>query len=137
MPGLDGFGTQFQRGDGADPEVFTAIGNVLSVSGPSRSRATLDMSSQDSPDQYNEFLGGFVNGGEVSFDVNYDPAKHDSLNEDFHDPLPRNYKIVFPDDATTTWAFKAVMTAFEPTAPHDDKMTASLSFQVSGKPTIS
>ncbi|MEU6295006.1 phage tail tube protein [Streptomyces erythrochromogenes] len=137
MAGLDGFGTQFQRGDGAGPEVFTAVADVTNVSGPGLSRETIDVTSHGSPNAYMEFIGGLKDGGEVSIDVNYDPGNHDALIDDFDDDAPRNYRIVFPDADTTTWAFKAVMTGFEPEAPYDDKLAATLTFKVSGKPTIS
>ncbi|NUP21612.1 MAG: outer capsid protein Hoc [Streptomyces sp.] len=137
MAGIDGFGTQFKRGDGAGPEVFTALANVTNVSGPGLSRETIDVTAHDSPDQWMEFIGGLKDGGEVSLDVNYDPADHDALIADFDDDAPRNYQVVFPDVDTTTWAFKAIMTGFEPEAPYDDKLAATLTFKVSGKPTIS
>ncbi|MFC8494709.1 phage tail tube protein [Streptomyces sp. NPDC057235] len=137
MAGIDGFGTQFKRGDGAGPEVFTALANVGSISAPSLTRKTIDVTAHDSPDAWGEHVGGVKDGGEVSFDVHYDPAQHDVLISDFNDEDPRNYKIVFPDDAATTWSFAAVMTGFKATAPVDDKLSASLTFKLSGKPTLS
>ena len=137
MAGIDGFGTQFKRGDGGGPEVFTAIADATGISGPGLSRETLDVTSHQSPEQWMEFVGGLKDGGEVSVDVNYDPANHDALIADFDDDEPRNYQLVFPDPDETTWAFSAILTGFEPDAPYDDKLSASLTFKVSGKPTIS
>ncbi len=54
---------------------------------------------------------------------------------DFADALPRNYKVVWPG-TLGSWAFAAILTNFEPEAPHDDKLAASATFKVSGKPTI-
>jgi len=136
MAGLDGFGAQLKRGDGAGPEVFTAIADPTSISGPGLSRETIDVTSHGSVDGWMEFLGGLKDGGEVSIDVNYDPANHDFLVDDFEDAAPRNYQIVFPDPDETTWSFGAILTGFEPEAPYDDKLAASLTFKVSGKPTI-
>ncbi|MCY0961574.1 phage tail tube protein [Streptomyces sp. H27-H5] len=137
MSGINGFGTAFQRGDGAGPEVFTSIADTTNISGPGLSRETIDVTSHSSPDAWMEFIGGLKDGGEVSLDVNYAPAMHDVLIGDFDDVDPRNYRVVFPDPDTTTWSFKAVMTGFESEAPYDDKLAASLTFKVSGKPTIS
>ncbi|WP_436772070.1 phage tail tube protein [Yinghuangia sp. YIM S09857] len=136
MSGLDGFGTQFLRGDGAGPEVFTALANVTNVSGPGLSRETIDVTAHDSPDGWMQFLGGLKDPGEVTVDVNYDPAEHDVLIADFGDDEPRNYRIAFPDPGTTTWTFGGIMTGFEPDAPYDDKLTASLTFKVTGPPTL-
>jgi predicted secreted protein len=81
-----------------------------------------------------EFVGGLKDPGECSADVNYQPDEHDDLVSDFEDTVPRNYKIVFPDG--TTWTFGALLTGFEPDAPYDDKLAATLTWKVTGKPTI-
>jgi predicted secreted protein len=136
MPGINGFGTQLTRGDGSTPEVFTAIANVTTIKGPDMKRDTIDVTAHNSVDAWQEFVGGLKNAGEVSLDVNYDPASHDDLVADFEDTDPRNYKMVFPTSPPVTWAFGAVLTEFNTEAPYDDKLSASITLQVSGKPTI-
>ncbi|MFD0344007.1 phage tail tube protein [Streptomyces sp. NPDC127117] len=136
MAGINGFGVALKRGDGAATEVFAAIADITNLTGPGLSRTTVDVTSHDSPNAYMEFVGGLKDGGEVSADINYQPAVHDVLVDDLDDDEPRNYKIVFPDEAKTTWSFKALLTGFEPSAPYDDKLSASLTLKVSGKPTI-
>ena len=136
MAGLDGFGTLLKRGDGEAVEVFTAIANATNISGPGLARNTIDVTAHDSPDRHMEFVGGLVDPGEVSIDVNYAPVDHDTLVADLQDEDPRNYQLVFPTTPAATWAFAAVMTGFEASAPYDDKLTATLTFKVSGKPTI-
>ncbi|NWN89183.1 MAG: outer capsid protein Hoc [Micrococcaceae bacterium] len=135
MSGLDAFGTTLSRGDG-DPttETFTPIANITSLTPPGISRETLDVTAHDSPNGYMEFLGGLKDPGEVSFDVNYDPSEHDMLVGDFEEDLPINYEVAFPDG--TVWAFGAILTAFEPDAPYDDKLTASMTLKVTSKPEI-
>ncbi|MFI6105845.1 phage tail tube protein [Streptomyces sp. NPDC051310] len=135
MAGLDAFGTQLQRGDGAGSEVFTAIAAVTNITPPGIERETYDVTAHDSADGWREHIGGLKDGGEVSIDINYDPREHDVLVADFDDTEPRNYKIVWPG-SLGSWAFAAILTAFEPEAPHDEKLAASLTFKVSGKPTI-
>lgn len=135
MAGLDAFGTQLQRGDGATPEVFTPLANVTDITPPGLERETYDVTAHDSEDAWREFIGGLKDGGEVELDLNYDPREHDSLIADFSDAVPRNYKVVWPG-TLGNWTFKAVITGFEPEAPHDDKLAASVTYKVSGKPTI-
>lgn len=136
MSGLDGFGAKLMRGDGASPETFTEIADPTDISGPGLSRDTIEVTSHGSPNQYKEYVGGLKDGGEVSVDINYQPALHDLLVDDLDDDAPRNYELHFPDPDLTVWAFAAVMTGFEPDAPHDDKLAATVTFQVSGKPVI-
>ncbi|MEV8552560.1 phage tail tube protein [Streptomyces glaucescens] len=135
MAGLDAFGTQLERGDGAGTEVFTAIANVTNITPPSIERETIDVTAHDSPDGWREHVGGLKDGGEVEIELNYDPREHDVLVADFEDDAPRNYRIVFPG-TLGQWAFKAIMSGFESQAPHDDKLSATVTFKVSGKPTI-
>lgn len=135
MAGLDAFGTILRRGNGATPtEVFAALANITNISGPGHSRETLDVSAHDSPNQYRQFLGGIKDAGEVSLDVNYDPGVHDILLDDLDDEDPRNYEIEYPDG--TVHAFAAILTGFESTAPFDDKLSATITFKVNGKPEV-
>jgi len=136
VAGIDGRGTTLQRGDGADPEVFTAIANVTSIEGPQMERETIDVTAHDTPNGWMEFVGGLKDAGEVELEINYDPAEHDALVADFDDEEPRNYRLVFPDSAATTWQFKAILTEFSVEAPYDDKLVANVTFKVTGKPVL-
>lgn len=135
MAGLDAFGTKFQTEDSVTPGTFIDIANVTNIKLPSIERETLDVTAHDSADGYQEFLGGLKNGGEVSFELNYDPTKHDVLVADMDSSAPKNYQITFPG-TLGMWTFTAVMTGFSPEAPYDDKLSAEVSYQVSGKPTL-
>jgi predicted secreted protein len=140
MSGRDGFGTLFQRATNITPgTTFETIANVTSISGPERKRETIDVTAHDSPGGWMEFLGGLKDGGEVSLDVNYDPAEttHD-LDDDFDDVDPRNYRIVIlpGTEDEWTWTFKAVLTTLGDEFPYDDKMARSMTVKVTGKPTL-
>lgn len=133
MAGLDAYGTQLKRSaDGGT--TFTAIANVTSFSGPAAERETYDVTAHDGADNFRNFVGGLANGGEVSVEVNYDPNDHDTLYGDLSAASPLDYKMSSP--AGEEWAFKAIMTGFEREFPVDDKMTATITWQVSGKPTL-
>lgn len=116
--------------------MFTALANVTSIEGPGIERETIDVTAHNTVDAYMEFVGGLKDGGEVEVEVNYEPALHDALIADFDDTDPRNYQLVFPDVAATTWSFAAILTEFSPEAPYDDKLAAGITLKVSGKPTI-
>lgn len=140
MSGRDGFGTQFRRATTLSPgNVFETIANVTNVGGPSRSRETIDVTSHDSPGQWMEFIGGLKDGGEISLDINYDPAEatHD-LDDDFDDTTARNYQVVILPDTEDeyTWSISGVMTGLEDEFPYDDKMARTMTIKVSGKPTL-
>jgi predicted secreted protein len=136
MAGFSAYGTQFQRGDGGEPEVFTTVGEATNISGPELERETIDVTSHDSPDRFREWVGGLVDGGEVTFEVNWDPAIHVPLQDDFDDPLPRNYQIVLPTVPGGTFAFAGFITGMSHEFPHDGKMAAEFTFKISGKPVF-
>lgn len=131
MAGEDGFGTQLQRFNGS---TFEAIASMTGLSGPGIKRATIDVTAHDSPDGWQEFLGSIKNGGEVGADINRRPGTHDVLVEDFDDTDPRTYRIEWPSG--TAWTFDAILTGYEPDSPYDDKLSASLTWQVTGKPVV-
>src|SRR5690349_24786399 len=140
MSGRDGFGTLFQRATGAAPgTTYETIANVTNISGPERKRETIDVTAHDSPGGWMEFLGGLKDGGEISLDVNYDPAEttHD-LDDDFDDTEPRNYQIVIlpGTDDEWTWTIKGILTTLGDEFPYDDKMARSMTVKVTGKPTL-
>lgn len=138
MSGRDAFGTLFQRGDDAGA-IFTTIAGVTNISGPQRKRETIDVTSHDSPDQWMEFIGGLKDGGEISLDINYNPADdtHD-LDDDFDDDALRSYRVVLLPDTEDefTWTISGVMTELSDEFPYDDKMSRSMTIKVSGKPTL-
>lgn len=136
MAGFSAFGTQFQRGDGADPEVFETIAEATNISGPELDRDTIETTSHDSPNRFREWVGGLVDGGEVTFEVNWDPSLHVTLVDDFQDPLPRNYQILLPDPPGGTWEFSGFITGMSHEYPHDDKMSAEFTFKISGQPVF-
>lgn len=138
MAGVKAFGTALSRSDMASSPTFTDVANIMSgPDGPSLSKDIIDVTAHDSPNEYREKLGGLRDGGQVTFDINWDPAEttHQPLITDFHDDdTPRDYMITYPDTSTVT--FSAIVSGFEPGAPHDDKLTASVTMDVSGKPTF-
>lgn len=140
MAGRDGFGTLFQRATTISPgTTYETIANVTNISGPERTRETIDVTAHDSPDGWMEFIGGLKNGGEVSLDINYDPAEatHD-LDDDFDDAEPRNYRIVILPDTEDeyTWQLKGILTTLGDEFPYDDRQQRSMTIKVTGKPTL-
>ena len=137
MAGLDAFGASLERSDMESVPTFTEVANVTSISGPSISRNVYDVTAHDSVDAYMEFIGGLKDGGELSFDLNWDPGDqtHEGLFSDLDDLVPRDYKLVLPNDIAE-FAFEAILTAFEVGLPVDDKLTAAVTYKITGAPTL-
>lgn len=136
MAGNDGFGVVLEREVTPGGGTYAAIANIASLTGPSIEREQIDVTAHDSPDQWEEFVFGIKRSGEIEVELNYDPTVHDTLLDDFASSDPRGYRIVWPDDAATTWSLQAGLVGFEPEAPHDDKLSATATFKVSGPPAF-
>ncbi|NPU63387.1 outer capsid protein Hoc [Bradyrhizobium sp. 83012] len=134
-----GFGTLFKTGNGAVPEIFTTLAEVTNITPPAMARDTVDVTHELSPEAWREFIAGLKDGGEVSVEMNFVPGQSDAAALMAELALSgsaalKNRQIVFPDGSV--FAFAAILTAYEPDAPIDDKMSASVTFKVSGKPTL-
>lgn len=134
-----GYGTTFSTGDGASPEVYTELAEVTKITPPNISRDAVEATHMKSPNAWREFIAGLKNGGDVSLEINYDP--NGAAATSFMAELglsgvnaKKNRKITFTDG--TVWSFKGILTAFEPDAPIDDRMVASVTFKVTGEPTF-
>lgn len=135
MAGIDAFGTEWQIGDGGGPEVFTAVADVTNIGVLDAQAETLDVSSHDSAGQWREFVGGMKDAGELSMELNYDPAVHGTIFDLLGGP-ETNMKIVLPDAGAAEVDFAAIVTGFEAGAPFDDKLTASVTLKLSGAVVI-
>ncbi len=73
--GKDGLGTTIKMGNGASPEVFSQIANVVTLDGPGETMATIDATHLLSPGFYMEKVAGLLDGGQVTLMLQFDPAQ--------------------------------------------------------------
>ena len=133
-----GHGTTFQINTSVadSPDSWVTIAEVVSVTPPSLSRDAIDATHSTSPNKWREFIPGLRDGGEVTLEVNFIPAGigTSTILATFTSDDKVFARINFPDSPVTTWEFQAFITAFEPDAPFDDKMSATVTFKLSGEP---
>lgn len=129
-----GFGCDFQRGAG-DPLVYTTVGEVIDISLPELTRDTKDATHYKSPDRFKEYIAGLRDGGEFGCTIQFTtPADLTALLADFMVDTAIPYRHVFPDD--THWDFSGIMTKVGAAVPMEERMTAELTFKISGKPAF-
>lgn len=134
-------GTKIQMGNGASPEVFTTIAQVVDISGPALKDDVLDVTNHGSTGGWKEFIGGLKEGGSITLKLNYDPAEttHDASTgflADFKNSTVRNYKLIFPDTGNTTWNLTGIVEHATPKAPVAGKLEQDVSIRVTGQPTL-
>lgn len=134
-----GFGTILKIGNGATAEVFTAVSEVVNITGPGESLETIDATHMQSPSNYREFIPSLLDSGEVTLDLNFLPgtAGQTVIRTALTGRTKKNWKLVFTDSALTTYKFAGYVTAFEPSAQIDDKLSASCTIKVTGPVTLS
>ena len=129
------YGTLLKRG-------ATTIAQVTNLSGPGISLDTEDVTSMDSTGAWEEVVGTILRSGEVTADIVYDPAAATHKNASgglLYDLISRTaqtYSITFSDTAASVWSFSALVTGFEPSAPVDGALTASVTLKLTGAPTL-
>lgn len=114
----------------------TAIAQVSSISGPSLAADTVDVTTHDSSDAWEEVAITILRTGELTLELVYDPAIHTTLLALYETKTLEDYELQFPDDAHTAFQFDAYITAFEPSAPVDGALTASMTVKITGVPTL-
>jgi len=133
---FSGVGTTFRRATGASSSagsVFETIAEVNSISGPNKTRGTIDVTSLDSVGGYKEFIASFRDAGEVSLEMNFTRDGYDDLNDDFESDSSVEYRIVLPDTGATQFDFTGYVTGLSMAIPMDDKVTASVSIKITGQ----
>jgi predicted secreted protein len=122
-------------------EVFTTIAQVKNISGPGMSLDVEDVTTHDSTGSWEEVVATVLRSGEVTLDLVWDPASAThgwgiGLLAVMPRRATRNFQVIFPDTGATTWSFAAEVTGFEPDAPHDGALTASVSLKLTGSVTL-
>ena len=109
--------------------------DLLSISGPSVNASTIDTTSMGSTER--SFLGGNIDGGDITFDIAFDPTggTHKALTADLLTSTNATvFDITWSDSASTTGT--GILTGFSVTGSMDDKLTASATIKCSGAVTF-
>ena len=106
------------------------LGEILSIEPPNPSREVIDTSHMASANNARTFKpGDLVDWGELTAEISFHPSESPPITG-----AEEQVVITFPD--TTTWTFQGFMSAYEPSVPLEDKMTATVTIKVSGPVTI-
>lgn len=127
---ISGVGTKFRRWDSVAGE-WVDVSEITNITGPDKSRGTINVTNLDSIDGYMEFIAGMRDGGSVNLSMNYTRAGYDLMNDDFEDDELQNYEILLPDD--TSLEFQGLVVTVPMTIPYDDKISMDVEIKVSKK----
>lgn len=130
---IAGVGTKFRRWNGSN---WVDLAEINSITGPNKSRDTIETTSLDSTDGYRTFIGGFRDGGTVALPMNFTRDTYELMNTDFESDVLQNYEILLPDAESTSFEFEALVTELGLGIPTDDKVSADVTLKISGQVTI-
>ncbi len=120
----------------------TVYAQVVSISGPGLSVDVHDVTSHDSTSAWEESVVGVKRSGDIVLEIIYDPADATHKNSsggllfDFDARTAIAFTLEFPDSATTEWTGSGFVTGFEPSAPVDGALTASVTIKPTGVWTL-
>ena len=117
----------------------TAIGDIVSLSAPSITVATIDTTNIASI--YRTFLGGTIDSGSMSIECMYDPneagsAKLEAEWEATASAAPQSKECVITFSDGSTYTFSAILGGMQASAAIDAVVTASVELKVTGAITV-
>jgi predicted secreted protein len=134
---IPGQGVILKRGDGAGPEVFTAVAEIKSWS-LSQSRAERNPTHITSTNV--ESKPGLLDPGELKISGNLlpDDTTHTALRTDFENGVAaRNWQLILTDATPSTLAITAWVKSLEISGEVDGDVPFSATLRLTAKPTWS
>lgn len=103
------------------------LAEILEVTGPSMTRESIPSSHMGTTNDHTFLVAKLVDGGELTVSIAYDPSEVPPIHED-----PETVTLTFPDSSAATKTFTGFMTAFEMSAPLEERATASCTIKATG-----
>ena len=133
---ISGMGTLFQRTSGTtSPYSYTTIAEILTTTGPDKSRATINVTNMDSAGQ-EELIAGIKSSGTVTLTMNFIEAQYSLLDTDYNSAVARHYKIIYNDTGLTEQVFVGFVTKLSTATKIDGQVMADVTVTVSSSVTL-
>ncbi len=131
---IRGKGALLKMGDGAVPEVFTAVAEVGDLPFPTLDYSEEEVTHQESPNDAEESIPTLQVGTTLQVPVNWLPQNptHLALLAAYKTRTTVNWQFMFPDAAVTTWPFSAWVKTISGNAPLKGKLAGSITLKISG-----
>ncbi len=115
---------------------WASVGEVTTITGPSMSRETIDVTSLASTGGYREYIAGFRNPGTLSFTMNFTRSDYAAMKVDFEADVAKDYELILPDSDKTSLEFSALVTELPLNLDPGSQITCNVSFQITGQITV-
>lgn len=111
-------------------------GEVNDITPPSNSVDLVEATHMASPNGDKEFILGLNDPGECSFTLNFVPGSTADLMYQAVKAARTRVKVRITFPNAVTWTFSGLLTAYQPAVPTADKMSATVTFKVSGSTVV-
>jgi len=130
-------GTALKLGNGASPEVFTAIPQCTSIDGPTTSNDEIDVTHLGSSSR--EFEPALPDQGEITAELEWDEndATHASLRTKFNAATTHNFQLVNAASPTNTYSFAGFIKTLQMSFGIDDVVRVTMTVRITGDFTAS
>lgn len=125
-----GIGGKLQVGNGASPEVFTDVTELVNVDGPNLSLEEKDATTLDGGG-VKQSIPGLVDYGALDLEMLF--IKHATqvqLRNDATARTERNYRITFPTSPTTVGNFRGYVNKWGQSMSPSDPMPAKVTLKI-------
>lgn len=126
-----GYGSFFHISED-NGSTWIELAEVYDITPPNDTVDEIDATHMQSPNRTREFIPGLIDPGEASFEMNFVPGSASDLKIAALKVAGARVKcrITFPN--AVTWVFSGWVSGYEPAVPTDDKMTATVTWRVTG-----
>lgn len=126
-----GKGTVFYRWNAAN-QTWVSISRIMSIEGLDSTQDTVDVTTLDSEGGYREHIGGLRDAGTLSLPMAFRKDTYTQMRTDFEADSLVKYKMILPD--LSVFEFMGKVVGLSVAVPLEDKVTATASIKISGKP---
>jgi len=138
------YGSELKIGDDGTTETFTKIAEIIDIDGPSMSKDSIEVTSQDSASGWREFIPGMRDGGEIGVTANWIPAHATQdgtagVLSKFLDNALHNWQIITAGDGssgTMDIDFSALVSDFNISLPLEEQAQLEFTLKISGAVSI-
>ena len=141
MPGKSAFGMVVSFGTATGTTTAATLTNVTGIGGLDTDVEVIDVTSHDSSGAYREKVASFIDAGQLTFDINFDPnsATHRATTggilylRDQRTIVP--WKVTFPGSPSHSFLVQGFVKGAPFDAPYDDKISATVTVELTGSAT--
>jgi predicted secreted protein len=141
MPGKAAFGCVVSFGTATGTATTATLTNVTNIGGLDTEVEVIDVTSHDSASAYREKVASFIDAGQLTMDVNFNPNEttHRATTggilylRDNRTIVP--WKVTFPGTPVHSFLVQGFVKSAPFDAPFDDKLSATITVELTGSAT--